>query len=332
MDNILKMNEVTDKDMIINVHHIGGIGECGPTDIISYFKDSILWYFYDADKDSLEDISIKNLDEKTNKKYKLINKCIGGKDGKAKFNILNNTSASSVLLPAKSAENYVIGILKNKPITWGEHTKLKKTIDIDMHKLDTLIEQKEIGQVDFLSIDAQGLDYEIIEGMDKNISSVVGVLCEVEFSQLYEGQKLFADIDIKLREKGFRFSTMYNPQIFNHMHYPKCQKDRGFLTVAEVLYLRSSEPLFDELKQDISEEEKKKIVIQLIKLAGLSLMFEQFSFSYDIIDKLEKMNLASIKNFSVGSNHEYIKMLNELKEGTLKITFLKYDEKLPNRN
>ncbi len=328
MDNVLKLNEITNEELIINLHHIGGIGECGPIDTISYFEDSILWYFYDADEDSLKDTTIKNLNHDTEKKYKLINKCIGGKDGKTKFNILNNESASSVLLPAKSAEKYVIGVARNKPITWGEHTKLKKTIDIDMYKLDTLIEQKEIGQVDFLSIDAQGLDYEIIEGIDKNISSVIGVLCEVEFSQLYEGQKLFADIDIKLREKGFRLSTMYNPQLFQHMYHRKCQKGRGFLTVAEMLYLRTPESLFDKLEQDISKKEEKKIVIQLIKLAGLSLMFEHFNFSYDIINKLEKMGFVSIENFNKGCNHKYIEMLYYLSKGTLKMNFPPHNEKL----
>ena len=320
------MNKITDKDLIINVHHIGGIGECGPIDIISFLGDSIFWNFYDADENSLKDTSIKNLKQDKEKKYKLINKCIGGKDGKEKFNILNNVSASSVLLPAKSAENYVIGTIKDKVITWGEHTRLRETIDIDMYKLDTLIEQKEIEQVDFLSVDAQGLDYEVIEGIDKNISSVFGILCEVEFSQLYEGQKLFADIDIKLREKGFRLSTMYNLQIFNHMHYPKCQKGRGFLTVAEILYLKCPEKLFDKLKQDIPEEEKKKIVVQLIKLAGLSLFFEHFDFSYDIINKLEEMKLISIEELDKESNHKYIKMLNYLNNGTLKMQFLPWED------
>ncbi len=316
----MKTNEITDKDLIINVHHIGGIGEVGPIDITTYFEDSVFWTFYDADETSLNDTIIKD------KKYKLINKCIGGKDEKVKFNILNDTSASSVLLPAKSAEKYVFGPTNNIKI-WGEHTKLKKTIDINMYKLDTLIEQKEIGQVDFLSIDAQGLDYEIIEGIDKNISSVVGVMCEVEFSQLYEGQKLFSDIDVKLRSKGFRLSTMFNPQLFNHMYYSRCQRGRGFLTVAEVLYLRNPEELFDKLKQNISIEEKRKIIIQLIKLAGLSLLLEHFGFSYDIINKLEEMKLISIEELDKENKNKYIEMLKHLNRGNLKVRFLEHNEK-----
>jgi len=110
------------------------------------------------------------------------------------------------------------------------------------------------------------------------------------------------------------------------MHYPKCQKGRGFLTVAEILYLKCPEKLFDKLKQDIPEEEKKKIVVQLIKLAGLSLFFEHFDFSYDIINKLEEMKLISIEELDKESNHKYIKMLNHLNNGTLKMQFLPWED------
>ena len=311
--------KITDKELVLNVHHIGGIGECGPIEMLSNVGDDVLWTFYDADEDSLKDTVIGD------KKCILVNKCVGGKDGKGKFNILAPPSANSVLLPAKSAERYVF-ILDNKVTTWGDHTRLKETIDIDMHKLDTLIEQGEIGQIDFLSVDAQGLEYEIMEGLENNFDSVLGVITEVEFTQLYEGQKLFADQSNFLMKKGFRLSTMYNPQLFNHMYYPKCQKGRGFLTIAEVLFLREPEPMFDRLKQDISEEEKKKIVVQLIKLAGSSLFFEHFDFSYDIINKLEEMKLISIDELSEKSNNIYMKYLKKLNDGTFGIRFMPYNE------
>jgi FkbM family methyltransferase len=311
--------KITDEELIINVHHIGGIGDCGPIEILDNLNESVLWTYYDAEPEALNSISLKG------KNYKLINKCIGGSDSKINFNILANASASSCLLCADSAKDYVVpGYDKEgKPHLWGEHTKLIKTIETDANKLDTLINNKTIDKIDLLSIDTQGLDYEILRGVEENMDSIVSVICEVEFSPLYEGQKLFDDINSYLRKNDFRLCELLNVQHFNYTYYPYCNRGKGFLTVAEAVFLKNPNHfLNDERLRNASEEEKKKIVISCIKLATAGLTFNQPDFAFDIINQLEARGLISLNELVKNSEHYYLKTLKHLMKGTLLLRFV----------
>jgi len=248
------------------VHHVGGIGDCGPVEAFGKLGQLIGWVLYDADVDSL----MKNLSFKPN--CKLINGCIGNIDGKAKFHILKNASASSMMLPAEKAKKFG---MPNTEISWGEHTELIETKEIVVNRLDTLVKSGMIPQIDFLSIDAQGADLDIIKGAD--ITNTLGICCEVEFNEIYENQPLFCDIQKYLKEKGFILCDIQNMQYWNYTDYPKIIGSKGFLTVGEAIFLRDPETI-----QDTN---------QLIKLAIIGLVFNQSDFSISIVKRLKEQGV-----------------------------------------
>lgn len=46
----------------------------------------------------------------------------------------------------------------------------------------------------------------ILEGAERTVrESALAIICEVEFCELYRGQKLFSDVEVFLRERGFSF-------------------------------------------------------------------------------------------------------------------------------
>jgi hypothetical protein len=70
--------------------------------------------------------------------------------------------------------------------------------------LDDYLPKNGINQVDFLELDTQGSELDILLGAEKLLrSSVLGVRVEVEFSAMYNNQPLFADVDSLLRQTGF---------------------------------------------------------------------------------------------------------------------------------
>jgi len=186
-------DDITDDQLKIKVHHIGGIGRCGPTEVLAAFGKDIKWVIYDADKDALT-----SLDEFPGRDYSLVNNCIGGANSKGVFNITNEPSASSMLLPSPDAADYTFLTRGGDVRIWREHARVVKSFDVEINTLDSLVKNKKLPSVDFLSIDAQGAELDIINGASKMIkSSTIGVVCEVAFDQLY-----FAlDILRKLREK-----------------------------------------------------------------------------------------------------------------------------------
>ncbi len=68
--------------------------------------------------------------------------------------------------------------------------------------LDNVIDPEE---GEFLKLDTQGTEYEILRGANRTLATTSAIYCEVEFAQIYDGQKLFGDIEVFLRRDGFSF-------------------------------------------------------------------------------------------------------------------------------
>ena len=59
---------------------------------------------------------------------------------------------------------------------------------------------------EFIKLDTQGSEYDILQGARVALSSsVVAVVTEVSFAELYKGQKRFSEVELLLREFGFTF-------------------------------------------------------------------------------------------------------------------------------
>jgi FkbM family methyltransferase len=61
---------------------------------------------------------------------------------------------------------------------------------------------------DFISMDVQGAEYEVIKGGEKLLDQALGVSLEVHFFEVYEGQKLFPSMHELCLKKGFRLINM----------------------------------------------------------------------------------------------------------------------------
>jgi FkbM family methyltransferase len=71
--------------------------------------------------------------------------------------------------------------------------------EIETHRLDDL---PEIADIDYLKLDVQGAELDIILGAARRLGDVVLVHTEVEFIPMYTDQPLFGDIDVALRKHG----------------------------------------------------------------------------------------------------------------------------------
>lgn len=77
---------------------------------------------------------------------------------------------------------------------------VKERVAVKTTRLDDV---EGLGRVDFLKIDVQGATLDVLRGAEKTLESCVVVQCEAEFVPLYEGEPLFAEIDLEMRRRGF---------------------------------------------------------------------------------------------------------------------------------
>lgn len=80
---------------------------------------------------------------------------------------------------------------------WGT---VKCQIPVTTRKLDDIA---EIAHLDFLKMDAQGAEREVLAHGRAKLGDTVVIQTEVSFVPLYQGQPVFGEMDLALRELGF---------------------------------------------------------------------------------------------------------------------------------
>jgi FkbM family methyltransferase len=117
---------------------------------------------------------------------------IGNHDGEIAINIARNSVSSSLLSMteahrAASRSSDYIG------------TERVPILRLDSIAPEYLAESNRA----FLKIDAQGYEWEVLDGAKNTLPRLQGVLCELSLVPLYEGQRLWLDIIQRLESEGF---------------------------------------------------------------------------------------------------------------------------------
>jgi hypothetical protein len=81
--------------------------------------------------------------------------------------------------------------------------KFEKKIEVDVVRLEDWLIKNAVGRVDFLWIDTQGAELDILRNAGTILDSVKVVHLEVSVMELYEGSALFNEVRAFLEEKGF---------------------------------------------------------------------------------------------------------------------------------
>lgn len=160
------------------------------------FAPNLTIYGFDADADACEAAEAQLELKQINWTEKHIPLALGKSVGEATLYVTKHPMCSSLYPPN---EPYTARF-NNLP----ELCNLDFAIEIETTTLDSFCNAEEINTIDFLQIDVQGADLQVLEGASEILKrGVLGIQVEVEFSHIYENQPLFADVDIFLRGHGF---------------------------------------------------------------------------------------------------------------------------------
>ncbi len=76
-------------------------------------------------------------------------------------------------------------------------------IEVDVTRMDIFIQNNSIGSIKFLKIDVERSNYEVLEGFGHEISRVKCIQTDGEYSQYFEGQKLYPKVEQILKHNDF---------------------------------------------------------------------------------------------------------------------------------
>lgn len=149
--------------------------------------------------------------------------------------------------------------------------------------------QNDIAVVDYLKLNVQGGELEILKGAGALLDDVLGVLTEVAFVESYKQRPMFSDIDSFMRSQGFAFFDLLahhyigravSPVTARHLSVidPKLGQlvsSYGQLIEGHAIYFRDP----------IGQPQPKNLTpTQLIKLAALAETFGQIEYAFEVLN------------------------------------------------
>ncbi len=145
--------------------------------------------------------------------------------------------------------------------------RLERTVTLEAVRLDDVVVKDKLSAPDFLKLDTQGSELDILRGSSRTLAETSLVEVEVEFYPMYKGQPLFADVDAFLRSHNFEL--LYLNRCFQQRKKFYKGLSRGQLIFGDVLYGRSTAKLGGFLPERIA-----KYIILLCHYGHLDLAYQ----------------------------------------------------------
>lgn len=202
----------------------------------------------------------------------------------ATLNITRSPGCSSLLTPNAK-------ILNQFPDF--ERFDIVKKTQLYTNSLNSVLEEYRIKDIDFIKVDTQGTELNILKGAGQVLSrDVFGIAVEVEFAQLYENQPLFADVDEYLRECGFALFDL-NRHRWKRGNIPTNMPSRGQMIFGDALYFRT------DFGKDVKSISRTK-GIKMIMISALhgyydyGIYLKELFSKYDIFNQEDKNQIEQL--------------------------------------
>ena len=253
-----------------NAYHIGGRAGSVSFKCNNHLNHLIQEYIFEADKECEEMIKIKK------PKAKVFSYCLDKECGFKDFYLNKNRYTSSFLKPIKDNLNFYQSINK-KNMLLADACSPEKKIKLETFSLDYLLGEKKIEPIDFMSLDTQGSELDIIKGGINSIKkNIIALELEVSLINFYEKGPNFFEINKFLNENNFHLYKL-EPLCTNFKYnIPNVTVRNKFPSQAEALYILNKDTITDNTR--------------LEKLSFFSLLYGYTDIAFTSLKFLKEQN------------------------------------------
>jgi len=117
--------------------------------------------------------------------------------GETTLNIVRRPGGSSTLIPNRAVLEHFAAD------NWSQISEIVERVAVPAVRMAEFMQQAGLSHIDFLKLDTQGNELDILQSLDGFIDTVSVVKVEVEFLQLYEGQPLYHHVAAFMHKHGF---------------------------------------------------------------------------------------------------------------------------------
>lgn len=268
-------------------HHVGGRSGSRAFPILHVFEPDVVSVLYEADRDCVAQIE-RRVSALPSEAI-VLPYCLSDRVGRRAFRIYKNQYLSSFypLEPAWAERRRY-----QAQFGWDSDpggAAVHRIVDLETRTLDSVLrDDHRVPSPDFLSLDTQGSELEILRGAGEALErTVVAVQAEVWFTPAYRDQCLFGDIASFLEPAGFALAAL-EPQAAAGAarDTPIGLRGDGRCQAAEALFLKEPSRLPDDRPGDL----------RLLKLAFFCFLRNLFDETYEILRRLGPERLARARD------------------------------------
>lgn len=235
------------------------------------FAPNLSIYGFDADADACEAANTDLEERQINWTEKHFPVAISNTSGEATLYVTKYPMCSSLYPPNEA--------LLNRFQQLPDLAGLDFTVELETTTLEEFCRQEGIQTIDFLQIDVQGAELQVLQGATQFLQqSVLGLQLEVEFAPIYLGQPLFADLDSYLRARDFTLFDLTTTRCIRSRSPVAAQRHPGQLLWGEAFY-------FCDLLQDAAMT-RAKTPEQILKLACIADVLDFPDYALEILEYL----------------------------------------------
>ncbi len=163
------------------------------------------------------------------KKYQILPYALSSNSKSSVLNLCKKPQVSSLYEPNISFLNR---------FSESERFNIEKTLAINCVALDSL----NLPKLDFIKLDIQGAENDVLKGASSNLESVLGLELEIEFIEMYLQQPLFGNVCDTLAMKNIEF--------IDFVTLARWERDsnngHGQCVFGDALFLKTPETLLEE--------------------------------------------------------------------------------------
>jgi len=204
-----------------------------------------------------------------------------------------------------------------------ERFDIVDTIKFKSNTLNNVLNGSKIVNVDFIKVDTQGSELLILEGGSEILDkSIFGLEIEVSFTEMYQNQALFADIDIFMRQHDFQLFDL-RLSYFKRTVGEPFGKPKGQLVYGDALYFKSMHGL-NKILNHLEDAPAKKS--KLIKILSICFLYGYYDYAYQILTSFRDLfepNESKVIEIKI-KNHIHIRRRIPYFPGRKKLSDLFY--------